>query len=66
LPPYSPDLDFVEPVFAKVKNKLRKMRRRTIDGLWNAVAFAINDISSAECLTISAKPAMDELKSNLL
>lgn len=50
LPPYSPDLDPIEPVFAKVKNKLRRMGRRTVDGLWNAVALAIDDIAPAECL----------------
>ena len=50
LPPYSPDLDPIEPVFAKVKNKLRKMGRRTVDGLWNAVGVALDDISPAECL----------------
>ena len=50
LPPYSPDFDPIEPVFAKVKNKLRKMGRRTVDGLWNAVGVALDDISPAECL----------------
>jgi transposase len=50
LPPYSPDLDPIEPVFAKVKNRLRKMGERTVNGLWNAVGVAIDDFSSAECL----------------
>ena len=50
LPPYSPDFDPIEPVFAKVKNKLRKMGRRTVDRLWNAVGVALDDISPAECL----------------
>jgi transposase len=50
LPPYSPDLDPIEPAFAKVKNSLRKMARRTVDGLWNAVGVAIDDFSPAECL----------------
>jgi len=49
LPAYSPDLDPIEPVFAKVKNTLRKMARRTVDGLWNAVGVAIQDVSEAEC-----------------
>jgi transposase len=49
LPPYSPDLDPIEPAFAKVKNSLRKMARR--NGLWNAVGLAIDDSSPAECLT---------------
>jgi len=50
LPPYSPDLDPIEPAFAKVKNSPRKMARRTVDGLWNAVGVAIDDFSPAECL----------------
>jgi transposase len=50
LPPYSPDLDPIEPVFAKVKNKLRKMGERTVNGLWNAVGVAIDDFSPSECL----------------
>ncbi len=29
LPPYSPDMDPIEQVFAKVKNTLRKLARRT-------------------------------------
>jgi transposase len=50
LPPYSPDMDPIEPAFAKVKHRLRKMARRTIDGLWAAVGVAIDDFSPAECL----------------
>jgi transposase len=50
LPPYSPDLDPIEPAFAKVKNRLRKMGERTVHGLWNAVGVAIDDFSTAECL----------------
>ena len=30
LPAYSPDLDPIEQVFAKLKNTLRKMARRTV------------------------------------
>jgi hypothetical protein len=37
-------------VFAKVKNRLRKMGERTVNGLWNAIAVAIDDFSPAECL----------------
>jgi transposase len=31
LPAYSPDLHPIEQVFAKLKNTLRKMARRTVD-----------------------------------
>jgi transposase len=50
LPPYSPDLDPIEQVFAKLKNKLRKMAQRTVDALWNAIAIVLEDFSPAECL----------------
>lgn len=50
LPPYSPDMDPIEQVFAKVKHRLRKTARRTVDGLWTAVGVAVDDFSPAECL----------------
>lgn len=50
LPPYSPDMDPIEQVFAKVKNTLRKMARRTVDALWNAIGVAIDDFSPTECV----------------
>jgi transposase len=49
LPPYSPDLDPIEQVFAKVKGALRKMAKRTVDGLWDAIAVAIDDFPPDEC-----------------
>ena len=42
-------MDPIEQVFAKVKNTLRKLVRRTIDGLWSGVATAIEDFSPSEC-----------------
>jgi transposase len=50
LPSYSPDMDPIEQVFAKVKNTLRKMARRTVDALWNAVGVAIDEVSPTECI----------------
>jgi transposase len=50
LPPYSPDMDPIEQVFSKVKNTLRKMARRTVDALWNAVGVAIDEVSPTECI----------------
>ena len=49
LPAYSPDLDPIEQVFAKLKNTLRKMARRTVDALWDAIRFALDDFSPEEC-----------------
>ncbi|RXF66921.1 hypothetical protein EK403_22045, partial [Hansschlegelia zhihuaiae] len=40
LPPYSPDLNPIEQVFAKLKALLRKAAARTRDALWDAIASA--------------------------
>lgn len=49
LPAYSPDFDPIEQVFAKLKNTLRKMARRTVDALWDAIGIALDDFSPEEC-----------------
>jgi transposase len=38
LPPYSPDLNPIEQLFAKLKALLRKAAARTVEALWTAVA----------------------------
>ena len=43
LPAYSPDLNPIEPVFAKLKAVLRAKSLRTVDALWDA----IGEISAA-------------------
>ena len=37
LPPYSPDLNPIEQVFAKLKILLRKAEERTVDGVWRRI-----------------------------
>ena len=49
LPPYSPDLDPIEQAFAKLKSWLRKVARRTIATLWDAIADALALFSPTEC-----------------
>lgn len=49
LPPYSPDLNPIEQVFAKLKALLRKAASRTIDELWRAIGRALDDYSPTEC-----------------
>ena len=49
LPPYSPDLNPIEQVFAKLKSILRKTAARTVDALWNAIGRTIDDFSPQEC-----------------
>ena len=49
LPPYSPDFNPIEQLFAKLKARLRKAAARTIDALWQAIAEAIEVFTPAEC-----------------
>ena len=48
LPPYSPDLDPIEQAFAKFKNILRKLARRTLEGLWSACAIASEEMTPTD------------------
>lgn len=49
LPPYSPDLNPIEQMFAKLKTLLRKAAARTRDTLWNTIGDLLNAFSPAEC-----------------
>ena len=49
LPPYSPDLNPIEQLFAKLKALLRKVAARTKDALWDATAEALGNCPEAEC-----------------
>lgn len=49
LPPYSPDLNPIEQMFAKLKALLRKAAARTRDGLWETIGRLIETFSSSEC-----------------
>lgn len=49
LPPYSPDLNPIEQVFAKLKNLLRAAAQTTVAGVTEAIATALDAFTSAEC-----------------
>ena len=49
LPAYSPDLNPIEQVFAKLKALLRKAAARTKDALWDAIAMLIDAFDPEEC-----------------
>jgi transposase len=49
LPPYSPDFNPIENVFAKLKALLRKAAARTVEGLWTAIGTLLNAFTPAEC-----------------
>jgi transposase len=44
LPPYSPDLNPIELIFAKVKQLLRSLACRTRDALWNAMQSVLDQV----------------------
>ncbi len=49
LPPYSPDLNPIEQLFAKLKALLRKAAARTFEALIHAIAAALNAFTPGEC-----------------
>lgn len=49
LPPYSPDLNPIEQVFAKLKALLRKAAARSIEALWIAIGTMLDQFSPTEC-----------------
>ena len=49
LPPYSPDLNPIEKLFAKLKALLRKAAQRSIDTLWNEIGALLDVFSPQEC-----------------
>jgi putative transposase len=49
LPKYSPDLNPIEQVFAKIKGSVRKAAPQTLDAISHAIAQALAAIKPAEC-----------------
>ena len=49
LPPYSPDFNPIEQLFAKLKALLRKAAERSIEGLWNRIATLLSAFTPEEC-----------------
>jgi transposase len=49
LPPYSPDLNPIEQLFAKLKTLLRKAAARSRDALWSTIGGLLEAFSPQEC-----------------
>jgi transposase len=49
LPPYSPDLNPIEQVFAKLKTLLRKADQRTIEATWRQIGALLREFPPHEC-----------------
>lgn len=48
LPPYSPDLNPIELVFAKIKQLLRSLALRTRDSLWKTMQWVLQQITPTD------------------
>lgn len=49
LPPYSPDLNPIEQMFAKLKALLRKAAARTREALWTTIGYLLDAFTPVEC-----------------
>jgi transposase len=49
LPPYSPDLNPIEQVFAKLKTLLRKAAERTVEATWKRIGALLSAFAPQEC-----------------
>jgi len=48
LPPYSPDLNPIEMIFAKIKQLLRSLACRTREALWAAMQSVLDQVSASD------------------
>lgn len=49
LPPYSPDLNPIEQVFAKLKHLMRTASERTVKTVWKRLGTVLDSFSPQEC-----------------
>jgi Transposase and inactivated derivatives len=49
LPPYSPDLNPIEQVFAKLKTLLRKAAERSVEATWKRIGSLLDAFPPNEC-----------------
>ena len=49
LPPYSPDLNPIEQVFAKLKHLLRRSQERTTEDTWRRIGTLLDTFTAREC-----------------
>ena len=49
LPPYSPGLNQIEQMFAKLKALLRKAAARSLEDLWRTIGCSLDLFTAGEC-----------------
>jgi transposase len=59
LPPYSPDLNPIEQLFAKLKASLRKAAARSKDALWATIGDLLDQFTAEECANYLANCGYD-------
>jgi len=50
LPPYSPDYNPIEMIFAKIKQRLRSLACRTRDALWRAMQSVLDEVTATDAI----------------
>jgi transposase len=65
LPPYSPDFNPIEQVFAKLKALLRKLAARSLPALWAAIGTVLPCFSPDECANYFANAGYVPANRNL-
>ena len=58
LPPYSPDFNPIEQVFAKLKALLRQAAERSVEGLWTTIGKLLDAFTHQNAPTTSPTPDM--------
>ena len=49
LPPYSPDLNPIEQMFAKLKHLMRRAAERNVEQTWRRIGALLDRFSAEEC-----------------
>jgi len=62
LPEYSPDLNPIEQVYAKLKTLLRKLDARSVEATWKGIGRLPDAFSPDECANYLKTPAMLQSK----
>lgn len=59
LPKYSPDLNPIEQLFAKIKHRLREAQERTREGICQAIGKILKTIKPQECANYFSNAGYD-------
>jgi transposase len=63
LPPYSPDLNPIEQMFAKLKTLLRKAAARSVEATWKGIGRLLKEFSPQECANYLANAGYAAIQS---